>query len=131
MLIRENYEHLYPRNIPAIRYKHVEAALFARGSQLFCSGVTVEASFFGLVAELGGCRGAYSGVGLFCSSIVGWGCQRQPFVGTVIRCRYWHGNDYNYRLEERRDEAVSRVVCSVLFFVLLRHVMLLCPRDIN
>ncbi len=41
------------------------------------------------------------------------------------------GNDYNYRLEERRDGAVSRVVCSVLFFVLLRRVMLLCPRDIN
>ncbi len=38
------------------------------------------------------------------------------------------GNDY--RLEERRDGAVSRVVRSVLFFVLLRHVMLLCPRDI-
>ncbi len=33
------------------------------------------------------------------------------------------GNDYNYRLEEREP-------CPGLS-VLLRHVMLLCPRDIN
>ncbi len=79
-----------------------------------------------------------SRVGLFlCSSIVQWGgavlqhqkwsgavlqwfqrCNSQqfcvqPFVGhaNLIRCIYW-------RLEERRDGAVSRV-------------MLLCPRDIN
>ncbi len=32
---------------------------------------------------------------------------------------------YLQRLEER----MCRVVCSVLFFVLLRHVMLLCTRD--
>ncbi len=77
------------------------------------------------------------GVGLFCSSsgvglsaaVAGWGC----FAGHSSELLYAAdtGNDYNYRLEERRDGAVSRVVCSVLFFVLLRHVMLLCPRDIN
>ncbi len=78
------------------------------------------------------------GVGLFCSSsgarlsaaVAGWGC----FAVAIRRNCYIAadtGNDCNYRLEERRDGAVSRVVCSVLFFVLLRHVMLLCPRDIN
>ena len=66
---------------------------------------------------------AVSGAGLFCSSSK-WGgavlqisvetptilCQAMaPFVGhaNLIRCRYW-------RLEERRDGAVSRVV-SVFF----------------
>ncbi len=40
--------------------------LFFKGLQLFCSGVTVEASFFGLVGA----------VELFCrlSGIGGWGC---------------------------------------------------------
>ncbi len=84
----------------------------------------------------------YSGVELFCSSIVGWGCQHAAVAGwgcqhaAVAGLQYSHssdpellyaadtGNDYNYCLEERRDRAVSRVVCSVLFFVLLRHVML-------
>ena len=97
-------------------------------------GSSVEASFFGLVV---------GAVELFCrlSSIVGWGCFAvvRDLVNSL--CPLSHssellyaadtGNDYNYRLEERRDGAVSRVVCSVLFFVLLRHVMLLCPRDIN
>ncbi len=88
----------------------------------------------------GTCRGAvlqteqYSGGGL---GIVGWGwgC-RSSGVGLFCSSHSSEllhaadtGNDYNYRLEERRDGAVSRVVCSVLFFVLLRHVMLLCPPD--
>ena len=58
------------------------------------------------------------GRGCFAAPEVGWGCfadfQLQqfcvkPFVGhaNLIRCRYW-------RLEERRDGAVSRVV-SVFF----------------
>ncbi len=63
---------------------------------------------------------AVSGAGLFCSTRSGVGlfCRFQlklqqfcvkPFVGhaNLIRCRYW-------RLEERRDGAVSRVV-SVFF----------------
>ncbi len=44
------------------------------------------------------------------------------------------GNDY-IQLSSRREKRWSRVQgclsCSVLFFVLLRHVMLLCPRDIS
>ncbi len=100
--------------------------------QLFCSGVTVEASFFGLVVA--GCHGAvlqtehceqYSGVGLS-AAVAGWGCFGSHSSELLYAADT--GNDYNYRLEERRDGAVSRVVCSVL---LLRHVMLLCPRDIN
>ncbi len=79
----------------------------------------------------------YSGVGLS-AAVAGWGCF--AVVRDLVNglCHSWEllyaadtGNDYNYRLEERRDGAVSRVVCSVLFFVLLRRVMLLCPRDIN
>ncbi len=68
-----------------------------------------------------------SGVGLFCSSHL------SELLYAADTGNADTGNDYNYRLEERRDGAVSRVVCSVLFFVLLRHVMLLdlCPRDIN
>ncbi len=32
--------------------------LFCKGLQLFCSGVTIEGSFFGLVVAGYGCRGA-------------------------------------------------------------------------
>ncbi len=69
---------------------------------MFCSDVTVEASFFGLVGY--GCRGAvlqteqysgdgavlqkYSGVGLS-AAVAGWGCFAVAIRGTVIRCRYW------------------------------------------
>ncbi len=78
----------------------------------------------------------YGAVELFCrlSSIVGVGLSA-AVAGLFCSSHSSEllyaadtGNDYNYCLEERRDGAVSRVVCSVL---LLRHVMLLCPRDIN
>ncbi len=58
----------------------------------------------------------YSGVGL--SAVAGWGC----FAVSIRR------NCYTLQIlvyEERRDGAVSRVVCSVLFFVLLRHVIVM------
>ena len=94
---------------------------------MFCSGVTVEASFFGLVV---------GAVELFCrlSSIVGWGCFAvvRDLVNSL--CPLSHssellyaadstGNDYKYRLEERRDGAEEmepcpcRVVCSVFYFL--------------
>ncbi len=87
--------------------------LFCRLSSIVGVGLFCSSSGVGLSA-------AVSGVGLFCSS-----------HSSELLYAADTGNDYNYRLEERRDGAVSRVVCSVLFFVLLRHVMLLCPRDIN
>ncbi len=76
--------------------------------------------------------GGTGAVELFCrlSSIVGVGLFCSSHSSELLYAADT-GNDYNYRLEERRDGAVSRVVCSVLFCVLLRHVMLLCPRDIN
>ncbi len=124
------------------------ASHVSMSKQLFLQGAPVVQRCYcrgelGLVVARYGCRVAvlqteqYSGVGLFCSSsgvglsaaVAGWGC----FAVAIRRNAADTGNDYNYRLEveERRDGAVSRVVCSVLFFVLLRHVMLLCPRDIN
>ncbi len=87
--------------------------------------------------QWGGAVLQHSGVGLS-AAVAGWGCFAvvRDLVNSL--CPLSHssellyaadtGNDYNYRLEERKDGAVSRVVCSVL---LLRHVMLLCPRDIN
>ncbi len=83
----------------------------------------------------------YSGVGLS-AAVAGWGCF--AVVRDLVNsfCPLSHssellyaadtGNDYNYRLEERRDGAVSMQGCLFSsIFVLLRHVMLLCPRDIN
>ncbi len=72
------------------------------------------------------------GVGLFCSSsgvglsaaVAGWGC----FAAAICRNAADTGNDYNYRLEEMEPCPGLSVQ---FFFVLLRHVMLLCPRDIN
>ncbi len=39
------------------------------------------------------------------------------------------GNDYNYHLEERKDVAVSRVVCLIVCVTKMFNV-LLCPQDI-
>ncbi len=64
------------------------------------------------------------------AAVAGWGCFAvvHDLVNSMNNlCPLSHslellyaadtGNDYNYRLEERRDGAVSRVVCSVLLFV--------------
>ena len=117
-------------------HRSTRSGSFYWGHELFCS--SVEASFLGLVTRpsvdqqlIHVFTALSSGVGLFlCSSRWGgavlqhqkWGgallqisalelqqfCVK-PFVGhaNLIGCRYW-------RLEERRDGAVSRVV-SVFF----------------
>ena len=101
-------------------HRSTRSGSFCWGHELFCS--SVEASFLGLVMRPSvdqqlipcihwGCFfAAVSGAGLFCRFQLKLQqfCVK-PFVGhaNLIRCRYW-------RLEERRDGAVSRVV-SVFF----------------
>ncbi len=67
------------------------------------------------------------GVGLSAAvTVAGWGCFAvvRDLVNSLCPLSHlsellYAADTGNYRLEERRDGAVSRVVCSVLFFVLL------------
>ncbi len=71
------------------------------------------------------------------AAVAGWGCFGvvRDLVNSL--CPLSHSsellhaadtsNDYNYRLEERRDGAVSRVVCSVLFFCVTKTCYVAMP----